>query len=460
MKPTLQLKMGQHLTMTPQLQQAIRLLQLSSVDLLTEIENILTENPLLERNDDHDTVQSAQIMLWEKWGKQTSTSKQGWQEDEGEHEPYQKAREMNLKEYLTWQMELAHFTQNDQTIATSIIDAINDEGFLELELSDLHSSINQLIAPPISIPEIESVLQCIQQFDPLGVGSRTLKECLLIQVKALALNQSIDSLLAAKLTLLITEFLPLLAKQNLVVLKKKLNLKHAELKVVIDKLKTLYPKPGLLIGTKTAEYIIPDLIAFKQADNWLVELNPESTPKIQLNSSYIAYIKHAKKPEEVASLKNRAQEAKWFLKSLETRHDTLLKVAKCIVSKQIGFLELGEEALKPMILQDIAGEVHLHESTVSRITTQKFIHTPRGTFELKYFFSTLLISEDGQDFSATAIKAMIKKAIQEEALNKPFSDSYLAEKLNQLGVPVARRTVSKYREQLGIPASNERKRLI
>ncbi len=457
MKPTLQLKMGQSLTMTPQLQQAIRLLQLSSVDLLTEIESILTENPLLERNDD-DSTQSAQIHLWEKWGKQCSSSKQGWQDDENDQEQYQKAREMNLQEYLTWQMELTHFSDTDKTIAASIIDAINDEGFLELELSDLHSSLSKHIE--IDLNEIEAVLHRIQQFEPLGVGSRDLKECLTIQVRGLIRTNNIDSTLANKLILLINQFLPMVAKQDLVGLKKKLKVTQPELKILIDKLKTLYPKPGLLIGSRIAEYIIPDLITFKQAGNWIVELNPEASPKIQLNESYTSYIKQCKKPEEVATLKNRAQEAKWFIKSLETRHDTLLKVAKCIVSKQIGFLESGEEALRPMILQDIAQEVSLHESTVSRITTQKFIHTPRGTFELKYFFSTLLLSQDGQDFSAKAIKAMIKKTIQQEALDKPFSDSFLADKLNQLGVPVARRTVSKYREQLGIPASNERKRLI
>jgi RNA polymerase sigma-54 factor len=454
MKPTLQLKMGQSLTMTPQLQQAIRLLQLSSVDLLTEIENILTDNPLLERSDD-EHAQSAQIHLWETWGKNVKHSQQ---DEDSEHELYQKAREMNLQEYLTWQMELTHFSPTDQIIAASIIDAINDEGFLELELSDLHASLSKQV--DIELTEIEAVLHRIQQFDPLGVGSRNLKECLLVQVNGLIRSNEIETTLANKLILLINQFLPLVAKQDLVGLKKKLKLTQPELKILIDKLKTLYPKPGLLIGSKTAEYIIPDLITFKQGGEWIVELNPEATPKIQLNESYTSYIKQCKKPEEVATLKNRAQEAKWFLKSLETRHDTLLKVAKCIVSKQIGFLESGEEALRPMILQDIAQEVSLHESTVSRVTTQKFIHTPRGTFELKYFFSTLLLSQDGQDFSAKAIKAMIKKTIQQETLNKPFSDSFLADKLNQLGVPVARRTVSKYREQLGIPASNERKRLI
>lgn len=457
MKPTLQLKMGQHLSMTPQLQQAIRLLQLSSTDLLTEIETILTDNPLLERNEE-DITPSAQIHLWEKWGKHSTSSKQGWQDDDGEHEQYQKAKEMSLQEYLTWQMELTPFSDTDKTIAASIIDAINDEGFLELELSDLLISLNKQVE--IELNEIEAVLHRIQQFEPLGVGSRDLKECLMVQVNGLIRTKEIEPELANKLLMLINQFLPLVAKQDLTGLKKKLKVSQAELKIIIDKLKTLYPKPGLLIGTKVAEYIIPDLVTFKQGGQWLVELNPEATPKIQLNESYTSYIKHCKNPEDVATLKNRVQEAKWFLKSLETRHDTLLKVATCIVNKQTGFLEEGDEALKPMILQDVAQEVNLHESTISRVTTQKFIHTPRGTFELKYFFSTLLMSQDGQDFSAKAIKAMIKKTIQQEVLSKPFSDSFLAEKLNQLGIPVARRTVSKYREQLGIPASNERKRLI
>ena len=455
MKPTLQLKMGQHLAMTPQLQQAIRLLQLSSIELLHEIDSKITDNPLLERYEEN-TEHSTQIFQWEKWGK--STSKQNWQGEDSNHEQYQKAQEMNLQEYLTWQMELTHFSDTDKTIAASIIDAINEEGFLELELDDLYESLKKHIN--IDLPEIEAVLHRIQQFDPLGTGSRNLQECLLVQVNGLLQTHAIDALLANRLKLLIDQFLPLLAKQDLAGLRKKLKINQSELVILINKLKTLYPKPGLLIGSKVAEYIIPDLIVFKHHDDWVVELNPDATPKVQLNESYASYIKQCKKKEEIATLKNRAQEAKWFLKSLETRHDTLLKVAKCIIKKQVGFLEGGEEALKPMILQDIAQEVNLHESTISRITTQKFIHTPRGTFELKYFFSTLLLSQDGQDFSATAIKAMIKRTIQQEALDKPFSDSFLAEKLNHLGVPIARRTISKYREQLGIPASSERKRLI
>jgi RNA polymerase sigma-54 factor len=450
MKPTLQLKLAQNLAMTPQLQQAIRLLQLSSVDLLTEIETILTENPLLERNEE-DLSHSAQIHQWEKWGTHS-------EDEEGKQANYQKAREMNLQEYLTWQMELSNLTEKHKIIAASIIDCINEEGFLELELSDLENSLKKQIQ--VELADIELVLKQIQQFEPLGVGSRNLKECLLLQINGLVRANGIDPTLAKKLILIICDFLPLVAKQELNDLKRKLKVTQPELKILINKLKTLHPKPGLLIGNKIAEYIIPDLIIFKQAGNWIVELNPEATPKIQLNESYMRYIKQYKNLSEVSTLKSQAQEAKWFLKALDTRHDTLMKVATCIVNKQIGFLESGEEALKPMILKDIATAVGLHESTVSRITTQKFVHTPRGTFELKYFFSTLLLSPDGEDFSAKAIKAMIKKTIEQETLNKPFSDGLLAEKLNQVGVPVARRTVSKYREQLGIPPSHARKRHI
>lgn len=463
-KPALQIKLGQQLTMTPQLQQAIRLLQLSNLDLQAEIQTALENNPLIEAQDENNDASLEEVKADESeqgdqlnkepdrlpWEDKSTYPVKGHRED---FEP-QRAAQTTLRDHLIWQMQLTPFSETDQQIATAIIDGINDDGFLETQLDDI---IHMVVSDdPIEMDEVVAVLHRIQQFDPLGTGARDLRECLLIQLESLP--DDIPWLSQAKCC--VDKHLDLLAKRDYLQLRRKLKVQEHELPHVIRCIQSLNPRPGSEIGSKAPDYVIPDAYVFKHQGQWLVELNPENTPQLNINNYYAQMIKRADTSSDNQYLKDQLQEARWFLKSLQNRHDTLLKVIHAILEHQIDFFEHGEQRMKPMILHDIATQINMHESTVSRVTTNKYIHTTRGTFELKYFFSSHVQNQDGEECSATAIRALIKKAIAEENKTKPLSDNKIAKMLQDSGINVARRTVAKYREGLKIPPSNERKRLV
>ncbi len=484
MKPTLQLGIGQQLTMTPQLQQAIRLLQLSSLDLQQEIQSALEKNPLLELAESEEgqpedgvvsdtssapNSESISASETDQTHTQESTTEEppNWEAQtsfQNKNNSYQKsgneiellASEQNsLRDHLVWQMQLTPFSDTDRLIATLLIDSINDDGYLENSIESIHSTLSEDSELEIEIDEVQAVLQRIQQFDPISVGARNLSECLKIQLRYLPQ----ETPWYKQTTTLVDSHLKLLAQRDYPALKRKLGVNLDELEQIILLIRTLNPKPGRKISNSTAEYITPDVYVFKKNNKWVVELNPECTPHININNRYASLIKRADNSRDNQFLKGQLQEAKWFLKSIENRHDTLLKVAKCIVQEQDAFFKLGETAMKPLILHKIAEQVDMHESTISRVTTQKFIHTPRGTYELKYFFSSHVNTQSGGQCSATAIRAFIKQLVAQENLKKPLSDLKLSTLLAEKGIKVARRTVAKYREAMSIPPSNERKRL-
>ncbi|KAA0874056.1 RNA polymerase factor sigma-54 [Nitrincola tapanii] len=503
MKQALHLKIGQHLTMTPQLQQAIRLLQLSTLDLQQEIQQALESNPLLEiSEDEHDqeveagsNLESPQenppdnrlssaneeqdytsddAEMEHEWNEHipedlptdsqwedtfqhqssgSSNADSDWMDNEND------SHEETLQDHLTWQLNLTPMSDKDRLVAEAIIDGIDTDGYLQISAEELLEQFveqdSELFAD-IELDEILAVLHRVQQFDPPGVAARDLSECLCIQLQQLP-----DTLLWRTEALrLARDFLPLLGNHDYKTLLRKLRLRDQELAEVISLIQSLNPKPGAMIVSSRSEYVIPDVVVKKVKDEWLVSLNPDTSPRLRINSEYADLIRRADNSADNTYLKNHLQEARWFLKSLLSRNDTLLRVATEIVERQRDFLEYGEEGMKPMVLHDIAEAVSMHESTISRVTTQKFIHTPRGIFELKYFFSSQVNTADGEGASSTAIRALMKKLVAGENPAKPLSDNKIAQLLMEQGINVARRTVAKYREALNIPPSNERKRLL
>jgi RNA polymerase sigma-54 factor len=304
--------------------------------------------------------------------------------------------------------------------------------------------------------EVECVLKRIQMFDPIGSGSRTPQECLLVQLRQF----SDDTPWLTEARQLINEYSDLLSSKDYRTLMRKSRLKEDQLREAMRLLQTLNPRPGSALITKEPEYVIPDVSVNKKNGRWVVELNPDSLPKLSVNQQYAAMSRRSKNSSDSQFIRSHMQEAKWFIKSLESRNDTLMKVANCIVQQQMGFFEHGPEMMKPMVLNDVAEMVDMHESTISRVTTQKYMHTPRGIFELKYFFSSHVATESGGECSSTAIRALIKKLVAAETPSKPLSDSKIAQLLAEQGIKVARRTIAKYRESLSIPPSNQRKSLI
>ncbi|MGG4663493.1 RNA polymerase factor sigma-54 [Providencia vermicola] len=480
MKQSLQLRVSQQLAMTPQLQQAIRLLQLSTLELQQEIQLALETNPLLEQEelgsetdsiDSLDTTDSSELdtkdalenndmpeelPLDADWDEiYTAGTPSGTSNDYSFDElpVYQGETTQTLQDYLIWQSDLTPFTDTDRAIATAIIDSIDDSGYLTTTISDIHEGIDN---PEISLEEVIAVLKRIQHFDPLGVAAQDLKECLLIQLSLYP--KETEGLQEAKL--IITNHIDLLANRDFRQLGKLTRLKEDALKTAIDLILALNPKPGQSINTGESEYVIPDVLVKKIAGHWQVELNTDSIPKLSINNHYASMANSSASDDDTQYIRSHLQDAKWLIKSLESRHETLLKVAACIVEQQQEFFELGEEHMKPMILADIAYQVDMHESTISRVTTQKFLHSPRGIFELKYFFSSHVSTDTGGEASSTAIRALVKKLVAAENPAKPLSDSKLTSMLAEQGIQVARRTVAKYRESLSIPPSNQRKQLV
>jgi len=491
MKPTLQLRLGQHLTMTPQLQQAIKLLQLSTLDLKQEIQDALDSNLMLETEEDRAQAENAGKKEGPVEGSASSETPGNdinneqeiqieaqqmpdelpvdtvWDDlydstpglsspasSAGDPTDYlaQQSSSESLQDYLTWQMQLSHLSPLDQQIAEALIDSIEDDGYLHTSLEDIVAAVNN---PDAELEEVEAVLHRIQAFDPPGIAARDPRESLLIQARQL--GNDFDS---RELVIEILErYFELLANGDQTALKRRLKISDEELAEAVQLIRSLNPHPGTAIPGVPPAYIEPDVFVSKQNGQWVVELNPDAAPRLRVNASYAGMIRRADNSSDNVTMKNHLQEARWFIKSLQSRNETLLKVARAIVSVQQNFLEYGEEAMKPLVLRDIAEAVEMHESTISRVTTQKYMHTPRGTLEFKYFFSSHVSTSGGGEASATAIRALIRKLIGAEKPNKPLSDNKIATILAEQGIKVARRTVAKYRESMNIPPSNERKRL-
>ncbi|MEJ2360935.1 MAG: RNA polymerase factor sigma-54 [Gammaproteobacteria bacterium] len=488
MKQALQLRLGQHLTMTPQLQQAIKLLQLSTLELQQEIQEVLDSNLMLEVADEGEEYPSPgnteatpetqaesetsqeqssdnlemdsipeDLPVDSAWDDiydniQTAPASSNYSDDDREYEITDTSSE-SLHDHLRWQMQMTTFSDTDMLIAEAIIDAINDDGFLSTDVEEILKEL-----PPeleIELDEVTAVLHRIQNFDPPGVGARDIRESLLLQLKQLA---AVSPVKDAAIDLIQHHF-DLLANRDYPQLIRRLKISEDELKAIIAIIQSLNPRPGSQITSSKPEYIVPDVIVRKIKGKWKVELNPDAAPRLRINPHYASLIKKVNNSNDTNYLKNHLQEARWFIKSLASRNETLLKVASCIVERQRAFLEYGEEAMKALVLHDIAEAVEMHESTISRVTTKKYMHTPRGIYELKYFFSSHVSTSDGGECSATAIRALIKKLVSAEIPDKPLSDSKLANILSEQGINVARRTVAKYREAMSIPPSNERKRL-
>ena len=444
--------------MTPQLQQAIRLLQLPVLDLNAQIQDALEENIMLEMEDLPDvprtsgetTAEIETIRAEDSWQSRSAERIQdgGWN---GEGRPISEFADesgQTLREHLLWQLEMEHFSPREALIGEALIDAINDDGYLTVELHEVTGVIDAETG--VSAEEIETTLGKIQRLDPVGIGARSLSECIVLQLRYLdsstpGLELAID---------IATDHLDLVANRGYNELRRSLRISEEDLHEALALVKSCNPKPGQAISPAPAHYVIPDVFVRKIDNRWQVEISPTGIPRLSVNQQYAKLLRGN---GDHAALRTQLQEARWLIRSLEIRNDTLMKVATCIVSRQTEFLEHGDEAMKPMVLRDVAEEIGMHESTISRVTTSKYMHTPRGVFEFKYFFSSHLSSVDGNDQSSTSVRAKIRKLIGAENPAKPLSDSKIATLLADQGIKVARRTVAKYRESMNIASSSERR---
>ena len=495
MKQALQLKLGQQLTMTPQLQQAIKLLQLSTLDLQLEIQQALESNPMLELDEGDDGPDAAEatpeasgsaaegpleslegtangeagdanyepampddLPVDTQWDDLLPSASAPPPAADGEDLDFDSrdSSEQSLQEHLHWQLGLTRLSDLDRAIAHTIIDATDASGRLTASIDELHELCAADFETPIEREEVVAVLHALQQFEPTGVFAADLQECLLLQLRQLPAGT--PALEAARA--LVTRHLAQLSNGDYAQIQRRMRLDEAGLREALQLLQTLDPFPGKRIGADDTEYVVPDVFVHKRQGRWVVELNPDIAPRLRINDSYAQLIRRADSSADNSYLRDNLQEARWFLKSLQSRNETLLKVASEIVVRQRAFLEHGEEAMKPLVLHDIAEAVAMHESTISRVTTRKYMHTPRGIVELKYFFSSHVATTTGGACSSTAIRALIRKLIAAENPRKPLSDSRLAQLLAEQGIKVARRTIAKYRDSLYIPPSSERKRLV
>ena len=481
LKPSLQLKLGQQLTMTPQLQQAIRLLQLPALELQAHIRELLetnvmlepteeaegtgtfeaTETPTVDHEHDHDRGQpevperaqeeNTVEVVDEGWGEQSVGSAEApWNSDDDERQQeFADAAGQSLQDHLLWQLELAKLEPREFAIARAIIDSISDDGYLTEPLDEIANTLRPEIE--CDAADVESVLAGVQALDPPGVGARSVGECIELQLRQLdpatpGFNTAIE---------IARHHLELVAERELSLLRRELRATEEEIASALALVRSCHPRPGATVSTGSAEYVVPDVFVRRTEHGWSVEINSATLPRVRLNNSYASLIG---RNASHATMRAQLQEARWLLKSLEIRHETLIKVARSIVERQQAFLEHGDEHMRPMILKDIAEAVGMHESTISRVTSGKYMHTPRGVFELRYFFSSQVEGADGSGTSSTAIRAKIKKLVKEEDAETPLSDGRIAELLSGEGIPVARRTVAKYREAMGIAPSNERRR--
>lgn len=457
MKPSLQLNLSQQLTLTPQLQQAIRLLQLSTVDLQQEIQQAIETNPMLEEDTQEDPNEESlnsddENIQWSML--QSSTQKTNSYDDLTHNIEQLYCATIHLHDHLHWQLDLTPMSDSDRMIALTLIDATHTNGFLTQSIEEIQQSIasENLFC---DIDEIEAVRHLLQHFDPIGCVSVDLSDSLQIQLTQFPERD--PYVMLAKL--IIKDHIAFLANHHYRQLMKICQINEETLNIVLKLIQKLNPNPGSIIHETRTEYIIPDVFVKKIKDEWRVFLNNDLLPKISINQQYASLIQRADSSSDNQFLRSNLQEAKWFLKSIQSRQETLMKVASAIVDYQKDFLELGEAYMKPLVLNDVAQALNVHESTISRVTTQKFMHTPRGVFELKYFFSSHVNTETGGECSSTAIRAHLKKIISEENPKKPLSDEKLAQLMNQKGIEIARRTITKYREAMHVGSSSERKKI-
>ncbi|MDG2158845.1 MAG: RNA polymerase factor sigma-54 [Gammaproteobacteria bacterium] len=443
------LSLNNKLTMTLQIQLAIKLLQLNSVDLQKEIDEKILENPFLENENSSESteVTSEVPLMSSNYSERNNTS---------DYDAYEQlpSTHQSLREYLMWQIGLSPINQNDQFIAYNIIDYINDDGFLTESIEDLYILLKKNIE--ITFQEIFAVLHKIQHLDPIGVGATSLKNCLSLQLNHYHKNHDYYSLADIIINKLEDDIKP--STISFDAFTSEFDKEDDKYIAATELVKSLNPKPGNIISKSLQqEHIIPDVIISKKDDKWLTELNPSINPKIRINKTYEGLMKNISKEEDQEYVKTNLQSAKFFLKALQNRNLTILKVAKIIFRKQVNFLNQGDISMKPLGLKDIAAEVDMHESTISRCTNNKYVQTPRGVYEMKHFFSSEINTDYGKMISSTAIKSMLKKIISKEDKNFPLSDSQIADNLKENGIRVARRTIAKYREALEIPPSKNRK---
>jgi RNA polymerase sigma-54 factor len=476
MKHSLQLKLGQHLTLTPQLQQSIRLLQLSTLELNQELEQMLQDNPLLEREEEDEAshvpveapahtaeaeAQSTETTVPEKAEPDqpiTALDDSDWNDysaaggdDEDSDYAEGSISGSTLREHLLNQLIVSPLTLRDRTLVAALIDDLDESGFLTQPLADITASL-QAELEELEPEELETALKHLQNMDPTGVGARNLAECLTLQLRAMPPDTPARDA-AMRLT---TQHLDLLAARDVGKLKKVLGIDDPTLRAARALIVSLNPRPGAAFGADDTHYVIPDVIVRKVKGMWIASLNADAMPKLRVNRVY-ADILSRHREAGGSQLASQLQEARWLIKNVQQRFDTILRVSQAIVDRQKHFFEHGEVAMRPLVLREIADTVELHESTISRVTTQKFMMTPRGLYELKYFFGSHVATDNGGACSSTAIRALIKQLISSESSQKPLSDGQLAEVLGQQGIVVARRTVAKYRELLQIPPANMRR---
>ena len=489
MKQSLQLRVSQHLALTPQLQQSIRLLQLSTLELHQELEQILADNPLLERTD--DPFDHAIRLLADGAIGSTGTTPEGasveanaqvpesessfdtpdvpessngdaeWSFDDvartskvpedDDARPQLEAHETSLREHLLEQMRVTVRERRDRALLELVIDALNDNGYLEEALEEIHGRLP--VELEIELDELQIALNLLQSFDPPGVGARNASECLALQIKRMPKVAMVTRRMALAI---VENYLTLFAQRDFNKLRKALDCDDEDLREAQVIIKQCNPHPGAIFTSDTSDYVVPDVIVKRTRSGWQVMLNHDVMPRLRVNSMYANILKQSKGD---GSLGSQLQEAKWLIKNMRQRFDTILRVSQAIVERQRNFFSHGAVAMRPLVLREIADTLGLHESTISRVTTQKYMLTPHGMFELKYFFGSHVATETGGEASSTAIRALIKQLIGAENPKIPFSDSKIAEMLAEQGMVVARRTVAKYREALKIPPVNLRKSL-
>jgi len=464
MKPSLQFRLSQHLTLTPQLQQSIRLLQLSTIELNQEIDRILMENPALEREDAEEAeplaavpagggtstsapTEEAPAAPEADWSVETAATWRGTPEED-EERSFAPPDTPTLRDHLRSQLSLTHLSARDRGFVALLIDALDEDGYLTQSLEEIAAL---LPAEADAAPEeLTIALRHLQHFEPGGVGARSPGECLALQLKTMAEEP------AHRLALdIVDKHLELLAARDYARLKSLTGASDDLLRSAQRLIRTLNPRPGAAFAKVEARYVIPDVIVRKLRSAWRASLNPDAMPRLRINRLYAEIAAGARN----GSLSSQLQEARWLIKNVQQRFETILRVSQAIVDRQRHFLEHGEVAMRPLVLREIAETLSLHESTISRVTTQKYMATPRGTFELKYFFGSHVATEAGGAASSTAIRALIKQLVAAEDAKAPLSDARISQILGEQGIVVARRTIAKYREALQIPAVNQRKAL-
>lgn len=492
MKQTLQLRLSQHLALTPQLQQSIRLLQLSTLELHQELEQILSDNPMLERIDDpldHSVrLLSDGAIIPGTSSPETTTSSEDRQSNAEESQapidadnmsdmagtgdsewsfddvartskapededsrPQLEAHETTLREHLLEQTRLTVRELRDRALIELIIDALNENGYLEEPLEEIHARLPEELG--VEMEELSFALKLLQSFEPAGVGARTASECLSIQIRRFVKIPFVTRRMALTI---VEKYLTQFAQRDFNKLKKLLDCDDEDLREAQSVIKQCNPHPGAAFASDSSDFVVPDVIVKKTKAGWQVMLNHDVMPRLRVNALYANILKQSKGD---GSLTSQMQEAKWLIKNMRQRFDTILRVAQAIVDRQKNFFSHGAVAMRPLVLREIADTLGLHESTISRVTTHKYMLTPHGMFELKYFFGSHVATETGGEASSTAIRALIKQLIGAENPKSPFSDSKIADMLGEQGMVVARRTVAKYREALKIPPVNLRKSL-